>query len=252
MNTKITAWEAASEVIRTLVKKTKPGISTLDLSEIAETKILELGVESLNKNYQPKKATVPFPSVVCIGINDVICHGIPSKEEILKDGDLVSYDLGVRTNGLAGDCAITVPVGNISDRDARLLRYAKQALYEGVEIIKPGAKLGDISSTIGYYARKMGFVVNRQFAGHFIGKEMHEPPTILHVYVPNVPQNDLELLEGWTLCLEPILSYNDDWGKPDKNGWTWRTKDGRKSAIFEHQIRVTHTGYEILTKHFTK
>jgi methionyl aminopeptidase len=250
MNTKPKPWEIVTEVMKLLCENAKPGVNTLALTNIAEAKMREYGAVPANKNYFPKWALQPFPQAVCINVNEEIAHGIPNKKKILQDGDLVNFDFGVKIGGLAGDAAMTIPVGKLSDRDDRLLRIAKRALYAGIDIVKPGVKLGEISEAIQKVAWKEHMAVNRTFSGHFIGKEMHEDPLILNYVLPGYAPNNVELREGWTFCLEPMITWEDEIGRRTGNTWTWVTRDGRRTAMFEHMIRVTHDGYEILTKHF--
>ena len=267
----MTLAETVSEVLRSVVEMAKPGVNLLALEKRAETTMQVLGAESVNKGYHPKWATSPFPSVVCLGVNDVIAHAIPTSYD-LQDGDLLYIDTGVRINNLCGDAGLTVPIGEISNRDERLLRFAKRALYEGIRAVKPGIKVTEIGEAIYWFARRNGYIVNRVFMGHGIGKQMHEVPQIPHFpilpdekYIP--PDSELEpfkkkgkyeykekegvprLVEGQVICLEPMLTYKDPVGKKDGDGWTQRTRDGKKSAFFEHMIRVVTGGYEILTNH---
>ena len=241
-------WDAVSIVLKDLEKATDVGVNLLTLEKLAEDKIKELGVESANKDYKPDWAPVPFPSVVCINVNDVITHGVPKDYE-LQGGDIVTYDIGIKSEGLCGDAALTTWAGKLSDRDERLLRYAKRTLYEGIKVMKDGALVNDVSSAMHYFAKKNGFVLNIMFSGHGIGKEMHEDPLI-----PNFPDvegvSDQKLKTGKMYCIEPILTYKDVTGEIDNvDNWTVRTLDGRNAGMFEHQVLVTKDGYEILTTH---
>lgn len=260
----MTPAETVSEVVRSVVEMAKPGVNLLQLEKRAETTMQVLGAESTDKGYHPKWATAPFPSVICLGVNDVIAHAIPISYE-LQSGDLLSIDTGIKINGSCGDAGLTIPIGEASNRDERLLRYAKRALYKGIDIIKPGIKITDIGDEIYWFIRKNGYVVNRLMMGHGIGKEMHEQPQIPHHYVPQDEKKteddkyeykDKEgvprLYEGQVICLEPMITYKDPIGKRDGDGWTVRTRDGKKSAFFEHMIRVVTGGYEILTNHIKR
>jgi methionyl aminopeptidase len=244
--------EIISEILRTLSLAIKPGVNTLEIDKLAEEEIKRHASLSINKGYKNEEG-IPFPSVVCININNIIVHGIP-RDYILKDGDIIGLDMGIKFKGFAADCGMTLPVGEISPRDERLIRYAKQTLYHGIELIRPGIKVSEISREIEHFASMRGFVTNYLYGGHFIGKEMHEEPFIPNYDYINDSRSalkgiDQELKIGDVLCLEPMITYKDKFGIKDKDGWTHFTRDGRKSAFFEHMIEVTEKGYKILTTH---
>lgn len=246
-------WEIVSEVLRLMSLTAGTGITTQHLNDLAEKKVLELGGTPYNKGYKPEWAQSPFPATLCTSVNDQMCHGIPSDYK-LKDGDIISLDIGVKKDGLCGDGALTIGVGNISNRDERLLRYGKQTLMEGIKIIKPGVQLKEIAHTMEQFAGLRGYVINHVFGGHGIGATMHEPPFISHVTWPKGHKMAIEaehkLKEGDMICLEPILTYQDKLGFPSTDGWTWKTRDAKKACMFEHQILIEKDGYKILTNHF--
>ena len=259
----MTPAETITEVLRAVAEMAKPGVNILEIERRAETTMQILGAVSANKGYFPKWATSPFPSVICLGVNDVIAHAIP-KEYELMDGDLLHVDCGLIVDGMCGDAGMTLPVGTISNKDERLLRFAKASLYEGIRMIRPGVKVTAIGEAIEDHARRNGYVVNKRFLGHGIGKEMHEHPSIPHYYIPpeqvRVGKHKWEQREitkvptleiGQVICLEPMLTYRDQSGYMSNDGWTFKTRDGRKSAFFEHMIRVTPDGHEVLTSHIT-
>lgn len=256
--------EVVSEVIRAVIRDAKPGVSLLTLEQLADTTMSIMGATSYNKGYHPKWAPTPFPSTLCLGVNDVIAHAIPT-DYILKEGDLLHIDCGVRVGDLAGDAGITIPIGEISTKDKHLLKYAKRALYAGIDVIRAGVDIIDIGRAIEYEARSHGFVVNRSMRGHGIGKDMHEEPFIAHFeqdnrewdpkkkrYIETKLKDPVRLVAGQIICLEPMLTYKDDIGYIDKDGWTVRTRDGKKSAFFEAMIEVQDDGANILTTHFTR
>lgn len=264
----MTPQEVVSQVIKAVIEKAEAGVSLLELDRQAETTLSILGAISYNKGYHPRWASVPFPFSICLGVNDVIAHGVPSDYK-LKDGDLLSIDSGIKINGRCGDAAITIPIGEVSNKDKNLLKYAKRALYAGIEVIKAGLPLSEIGEAIETEAMRYGYVVNKTMRGHGIGAEMHESPFIPHfdttqeeVIKPTrwqernkykyTKQNLETLFAGQVICLEPMLTYKDDVGFLDKDGWTLRTRDGRKSAFFEHMIEVTQERYNIVTTHFDK
>lgn len=240
------AWEIVSDVLRLVSQEAKPGVTTLELNNIGERRVLELGGTCYNKGYKPKFAPTPFPFAMCIGVNNELAHGFPSDEKLVE-GDLVSFDIGVKKDNLCGDGALTVGVGKITHRDERLLHYARKTLEEGIKLIRAGVKTKEIARAMEQYAGFRGYVINHNFCGHAIGQEMHEDPLIPHVSLPGFGEDELK--DGQMICLEPILTYKDKLGKPKENGWTWETTDGKRSAIFEEQILITKTSYEILTTH---
>ncbi len=255
--------EVITQTINTLVQAAKVGVSLLELEAMAETSISIMGAESYNKGYHPKWAPIPFPSVICLGVNDVIAHPIPTAY-VLKDGDLLHIDIGIKINGLCGDAGMTIPIGKVSNKDRHLLKYARRALYSGLDQIKAGVDIADIGRAIEYEVVSHGFVVNRVFRGHGIGKDMHEAPFIPHYEIEDkkwnptlrkyeeVPQEKIILEVGQIICLEPMITYKDDVGYIDTDGWTTRTRDHRKSAFFEHMAVVEPEGCTILTKHFRR
>ena len=197
-----------------------------------------------------------------MGVNDAISHAIPINY-VLQDGDLLTIDCGLIVDGKAGDAGLTIPIGTVSDGNERLLRYTKRALYEGIKQIKSGVKVTEIGKAIELYAKKMGFVVNKNLHGHGIGTQMHEEPSIPHFdigleevkelvngktkYTYKERDNIPTLQEGQVLCIEPHLTYKDFIGVRDSDGWTIRTRDKRNSAFMEEMVRVTSLGYEVLT-----
>ena len=245
-----------SKVLTFLKDNTKPNTNLVDLNAQAEDLIIKLGATSFNKGYQPTWSKTPFPTAVCMCINNEVAHSFPYREvngkkipKILQEGDIVSYDVGVKINGLCGDAALTVSVGKIDSRAERLLYYAKNTLYEGIKMVKAGVTLEEVSASMEKYAMLRGFVINERYTGHGISKEMHEEPTIAHVYIPNNEWNTYILKEGQMICLEPMLTYEDKEGFLQEDGWTSLTQDGRNSAFYEHMIKVTKEGSEILTTH---
>ena len=232
-------------VYEELEKYIKPGISTLELDQIAERTMRKLGAIPAQKGYDPRIKGVPkFPSSICVSINDEVIHGIPSKYRILKEGDLVSIDTVALKNGFNGDAARTFIVGNTSKENQRLVQVTKQAFFEGIKFAKPGNRVGDISHAIGEYVASQGFSVIREFQGHGIGKEMHEDPGI-----PNYGKagRGIRLEPGMTLAIEPMVIQ----GKPNvlelEDGWTIITEDGSMSAHYENTILITEKEPEILT-----
>ena len=228
-----------------LEKNIKPGMSTYDLDQMADKFIREHGGIPAQKGYPSGVRGVPaFPGTLCTSINDTVIHGIPSKKDIIKDGDLVSIDLVILKNGFNGDAARTFIVGNASEEAKRLVEVTKQAFFEGIKFAKPGYRVGDISNAIGNFVWNNGFDVVREFQGHGIGKEMHEEPG-----VPNYGKagRGLRLEPGMTIAVEPMVTA----GNPDilelEDGWTIVTEDGSLSAHYENTILITENEPKILT-----
>ena len=226
-------------------KNIKVGMSTYELDNMAYDFIKSQGGIPAQKGYPSGQRGVPdFPGTLCISINDEVIHGIPSKEVIIKDGDVVSVDLVVLKNGYNGDAARTYIVGNASKEAKELVEVTKQAFFEAMKYAKAGNRIGDISNAVDSYVRKFGFSVVKEFQGHGIGKEMHEDPG-----VPNYgkPGKGPRLEKGMTIAVEPMVIA----GNPDiwelEDGWTIVTRDGSLSAHYENTILITDGEPEILT-----
>jgi len=230
---------------REFEKIIKPGITTGELDHFAEDFIRKNGGVPAQKGYPSGIKGVPnFPATLCVSVNDEVIHGIPSKQVVLKDGDIVSIDCVVWKNGFHGDAARTFIVGEGSKEAKKLVEVTKQAFFEGIKQAIPGNRIGDISSTIGEFVEKNGFNVVREFQGHGIGKEMHEDPG-----VPNYgkPGRGLRLEPGMTLAVEPmVIAGRRDILQLD-DGWTIITEDGSLSAHYENTILITEKQPEILT-----
>ena len=220
-------------------KHIAPGVSTLELDQIAERVIRENGAIPSFKGYGG------FPGSICASINDVVVHGIPKASTILKAGDIISIDIGACYKGYHGDSAWTYPVGEISAADQHLMDVTLNALYKGLEQAKPHNRLSDISAAIGNYAKSFGYGVVVDFTGHGVGKNLHEDPAIPNYGIPNMGP---VLQPGMTLAIEPMINAGTKNVKVCSDGWTTITRDGKKSAHFEHSILITDEGYEILTK----
>lgn len=223
----------------------KPGISTFELDRIAEETMHMHGAIPAEKGYPSGVKGVPdFPGSICSSVNDVVIHGIPSKKEILKDGDIVSVDLVAYKDGFHGDCCRTYTVGKVDKETQRLVDVTKQAFFEGIQFAKKGYRLGDICHAIGEYVHKNGYSVVREFQGHGIGRQMHEDPGI-----PNYGKagKGVRLEPGMTLAIEPMVIA----GKPDilelEDGWGIISEDGTKSAHYENTILITENEPKILT-----
>lgn len=226
-----------------LERHLKPGISTLELDKIAEDYIKSRGALASFKNYEG------FPGSLCASVNEEVIHGIPSKKRILKDGDIISIDLGVNYQGYHADSAWTYAIGDVKPEVLELMKITEEALYQGLEAAKPGNRVGDISYAIESYVNQFGYGIVREFTGHGIGKSLHEAP-----YVPNYGEKGLGALlaEGMTICIEPMINLGTEKIRVLGDDWTVITADKKPSAHFEHMIVITKDGYEILTPKLEK
>jgi methionyl aminopeptidase len=233
------AGQVVREVLDLVRDRVRPGMTTLDLEKIAETRLKELGVKAAFKGYHG------YPCALCTSVNSEVVHGIPSPKRVLKDGDIVSLDFGVVMDGYYGDAAITVPVGAIDADAARLLRTTEESLKAGIAAVRPGATLGDVGAAVQGVVEREGFSVVRDFVGHGIGVQMHEDPQ-----VPNFGEagRGMKLKAGMVIAIEPMVNA----GGPDvtvlEDGWTAVASDGSRSAHFEHTVAVTANGARILTE----
>jgi methionyl aminopeptidase len=224
-------------VLDTLATQVCPGASTLDLDALAERTCLDRGATPTFKGYGG------YPKSVCISLNDVIVHGIPSSKLVIRKGDLVSLDFGVTWLGFCGDAAITLAVGEVPPTARKLILVTKECLDLAVEQCRPGRRLGDIGHAVQTHAEGHGFGVVRDFVGHGIGRHMHEPPQ-----VPNYGEagEGPELEEGMVLAIEPMICEGSARVVVDDDGWTARTSDGRNAAHFEYSVAITASGPRVL------
>jgi methionyl aminopeptidase len=231
-----------AEVLQELKKKVAPGVTTLELDEVAEELTLKRKAVPAFKGYQ--MAGRVYPRSLCASINEEIVHGIPSNR-VLKEGDIVGLDYGVIFQGYYGDSAVTLGVGKVSEEAERLMRVTEEALYRGIEQLTDGERMGKLSSVIQQTAEGAGFSVVRSFVGHGIGKRLHEEPP-----VPNYgqPESGLRLRQGMVLAIEPMVNMGGYEVKMKDDGWTAVTSDGSLSAHFEHSVAITENGPYILSK----
>ena len=217
----------------------KAGISTKKLDELAEKFILSQGATPSFKGYGG------FPGSICASINDVLVHGIPNENHILKDGDIISIDIGANYKGYHGDGAWTYAVGEVSEEAKELMRVTEESLYRGLEQVKPGNRISDISNAIQTFVEAHGYGVPRDYTGHGVGAALHEDPII-----PNygIPGRGPKIVSGMVMAIEPMVTLGDYHTKTLLDDWTVKTLDGKITAHYEHTIVVTNEGYEILTK----
>lgn len=228
-------WELLNEV-RAHVK---PGISTYDLELAAEKWLAKRGAKAAFKGLYN------YPCILCTSVNEEIVHGIPSSKKVLREGDIVSIDVGVEVEGYFGDSAITVPVGEISPDVRKLLSVTEESLGAAIEQVRIGNRVGDISAAVEQYVTRHGYSVVREFVGHGIGRKLHEDPK-----VPNFgpPGQGPKLKEGMVLAIEPMVNMGHHASRVLKDQWTAVTEDGSHSAHFEHTVVVTGNGPWVLTR----
>ncbi len=233
------ACRISAGALRVAGEAVRPGISTGEIDKIAYDYIISQGAEP---NFLHLYG---FPATACISINDEVIHGIPSEKRILKDGDIVSIDLGAKKDGYNGDNAATFACGNISEEAKRLMDTTRESLYEAIKFAVPGGKLGDISSAVQRYCEERGYGVVREYTGHGIGKALHEDPS-----VPNygTAGRGVRLLPGMTIAIEPMINQGTARVKVLPDGWTVKTLDSKLSAHFEHTVAITKDGPVILTR----
>lgn len=215
----------------------KPGVSLLKLDSLAEDFIRSKGATPSFKGYEG------FPNATCISVNNEVVHGIPSNRK-LKDGDIVSIDIGACYKGYHGDSAWSYAVGKLSSDCTYLMEHTKKALYEGIKVVKPGARIGDIGNAVEKYANAHNLGIVRELCGHGVGNHLHESPDVPNYGSPNTGP---VLKEGMVIAIEPMLNLGSDDIVVEDNDWTITTLDGKPSAHFEHTVLVTKDGYQILT-----
>jgi len=233
------AGRKAASVLEMLDDHVKPGVTTNQLDEIAYKFITEeLKCIPANINYNG------YPKTLCTSVNQVVCHGIPSDDRVLKDGDIVNIDVTVIEDGWHGDTSKMYLVGKVADHAKRLVEVTQECMFAGIREVRPGAHLGDVGAAIQEHAETNHYSVVRDYCGHGIGQVYHEEPQVLHY---GQRHEGLELKEGMCFTIEPMINLGGYQTKLLNDGWTVVTKDGRLSAQWEHTIAVTSSGYEILT-----
>lgn len=227
------------EILMEIKRHVKPGVSASELEELTEALLQKKNAVPAFKGYKG------YPYCLCTSLNNEVVHGMPLKEKILKEGDVLSIDFGVFYDGYYGDAAITVPVGKISSDSQRLIQVTEESLFKGIENAKAGGRIGDISSAIQEHVEKNGFSVVRDFVGHGIGRELHEDPQI-----PNFGKRGtgVEIVAGMVLAIEPMINAGSYEVKVLDDGWTVVTKDNSISAHFEHCVAVTENNAILLSK----
>jgi methionyl aminopeptidase len=236
------AGHLAAQLLDHLAPLVRAGTSTAEIDAAAEKWTQAHGAKSAPLGY--KGAVMPFPKSICTSVNEVICHGIPSEKQILKDGDIVNIDVTPILDGYHGDTSRTFFVGTPSPIAEKLVKVTRECLQRGIAEVKPGARVGDIGAAIQEYAESFGFSVVRDFVGHGVSHIFHTAPQIPHY---GVRGKGLKLRQGMVFTIEPMINEGGWEAVMLEDGWTAVTKDGKLSAQFEHTIAVTEDGVEILT-----
>jgi methionyl aminopeptidase len=229
--------QLVARILAGLRRLVAPGVTTGEIDEAAEALVRAEGAVPAFKGYHG------FPATVCASVNEQVVHGIPSGRRLI-DGDILSLDMGAKLDGFFGDCAVTIPIGRVSDGAARLLQVTEEALFHGIEAVKPGARVSDIGAAVQGHVEAQGLSVVREFVGHGIGTALHEEPQIAN-YGPG--GRGPRLSEGMVLAIEPMVNLGGAGVKVLGDGWTAVTRDASLSAHFEHTVVVTPDGCEILT-----
>jgi methionyl aminopeptidase len=228
-----------ASVFSYLDDKISAGISTMDINNLAERYIVEhLAARPASKGQYG------YPYVLNTSVNHVVCHGVPADNQKLKSGDILNVDITLEQGGFIADSSKMYMIGEVTPFARRLVEKTYAAMWEGIRVVKPGARLGDVGHAIQRYARKQGYSVVREYCGHGIGREMHEEPQVLHY---GQTGTGLTLQEGMTFTIEPMINQGKAKVKLKKDGWTVVTSDKKLSAQWEHTIAVTSDGYEVLT-----
>ncbi len=229
--------QLVASILHELRAMVAPGVTTREIDELAERRVREAGAVPAFKGYHG------YPATICASLNEQVVHGIPSDRK-LAEGDILSVDMGAKLDGFFGDCAVTVPVGRVPANAAALLQTTEEALFHGIDAVKPGARVSDIGAAVQRHVEARGFSVVREFVGHGIGTALHEEPQIAN-YGP--AGRGPRLAEGMVLAIEPMVNLGKPAVKVLGDGWTAVTRDGSLSAHFEHTVVVTREGCEILT-----
>jgi methionyl aminopeptidase len=236
------------EVLDAVEAEVVPGVTTKDLDEIADEVLTSWGATSAFRGYPDETGANPFPGVLCTSINDEVVHGIPSKDRVLRDGDVVSVDFGCVHEGFYGDSARTIAVGVVAPEVARLLEVTKAALHAAIENCCVNNRLHQIGHAVEKTVQPHGYGIVRNFVGHGIGRNLHEEPQVPN-YVPHgrKARSGLRLRTGLVLAIEPMVNLGGAETERCDDGWTIRTKDGSISAHFEHTVAITENGPSVLT-----
>jgi methionyl aminopeptidase len=241
------AGAVVADVLLKLKESAEPGVTTAQLDKIATETAVDAGAEVLFKGVRSALAKIPFPGAICASLNEQVVHGIPSEKVILKDGDILSIDFGVRLEGYCADSAVTVAVGSVSEDKLALMNTTKRTLDTAISMAAPSVRWSQIAGQMQELAESTGYSVVRDYVGHGIGRNMHEDPRVPNFVSKELLENDIILAEGMVLAVEPMINAGSCAVRTLRNGWTVVTRDGKCSAHFEHTIAITKNGCEVLT-----
>jgi methionyl aminopeptidase len=242
------AGAVVADVLSKLQKVAEPGRTTAYLDRLALQMTAAAGAEALFKGVRNPQARQPFPGAICASINEQVVHGVPSEAAVLRAGDILSIDFGVRLNGYCGDAAVTVAIGRITPADAKLVHTTREVLEIALTGIRPGVRWSQIAGQMQRHAEAAGFSVVRDFVGHGIGTKMHEDPKVPNFVSDELLADDIVLAEGMVLAVEPMINAGTSAVRTLGNGWTVVTRDGGYSAHFEHTVAVVKGGCDVLTR----
>lgn len=241
------AGAVVASVLSKLQEVAEPGVTTAQLDRVALEMVAEAGAEALFKGVRSPQARQPFPGAICASVNDEVVHGIPSETTVLRAGDLLSVDFGVRLGGYCGDSATTVAIGEISSDKRRLMDATKGMLDVAIAEARPGVRWSQVARKMQQYVEDGGFSVVRDFVGHGIGTKMHEDPKVPNFVSRELLADDIFLTEGMVVAVEPMVNAGSYHVRTLANGWTVVTKDGKCSAHFEHTLAIVKGGCDVLT-----
>ncbi len=241
------AGAVVASVLSKLQEVAEPGVTTAQLDRVALEMVAEAGAEALFKGVRSPQARQPFPGAICASVNDEVVHGIPSETTVLRAGDLLSVDFGVRLGGYCGDSATTVAIGEISSDKRRLMDATKGMLDVAIAEARPGVRWSQVARKMQQYVEDAGFSVVRDFVGHGIGTKMHEDPKVPNFVSRELLADDIFLTEGMVVAVEPMVNAGSYHVRTLANGWTVVTKDGKCSAHFEHTLAIVKGGCDVLT-----
>jgi methionyl aminopeptidase len=226
-------------VFKTIEEELKPGMTTLDIDAIVEKTMLDNNCTPAEKGYYG------YPASACVSVNDTLIHGIPSNKIIVKEGDIVSVDIVANYCGYMADACRTFKVGTVSQRAENIVKVTKEAFFNALKLVKPGAHIGDICHAVQEYVESHGYNVTRDYTGHGIGKDMHEDPEVPNFGLPNTGP---KLKPGMVICIEPMLTFGKRNVYLAEDEWTVYTQDLSPAAHYEHTVLVTEDGYEVVSK----
>lgn len=235
-----------AQTLEKLRESAKAGTNAFDLDKLARELVFSRGARPSFLDYKPGGKGHGYPAALCVSVNDEVVHGLPLKNKILFEGDLVKLDLGVEYAKMNTDATIIFGIGKLSETAEKLMKVTKECLDLGMKEIKPGVSLNDYARAVQEHAERNGFSVVRDLVGHGVGRDVHEPPQILNYVDPRM--DDIILEEGMTLALEPMINEGGWEIILDEDGWTYKTADGKLNGHFEHTVAVTKDGCEVLTE----